>query len=181
MNFSNAALLMAILFFAAFPSRADSFPVSVSFFPGVPQSGRGEKFDGLRLGLPVSAESAKTNGAEASLASSNSNSVNGAQLSLVANKAASSVSGVQASGVFNDAQAVHGLQASLINCVDYCDDVLSPCGSVQLGVVNIGANAFLQLGAVNWMESGAAPCQFGLLNYIEGNTIPVMPVFNFRF
>ena len=51
---------------------------------------------------------------------------------------------------------------------------------LQFSIVNIGKVVKgLQLGVVNCAKSESF--QIGIVNYIEGNSIPLLPIVNFKF
>ncbi|MDD5728482.1 MAG: hypothetical protein PHV59_07970 [Victivallales bacterium] len=73
--------------------------------------------------------------------------------------ATDNINGLQACIIFSKSKRINGVQFSIVN---YCEEV----NGLQLGVVNVAKSKAFQLGIVN---------------YIEENTFPWMPVFNCRF
>ena len=69
------------------------------------------------------------------------------------------VNGVQCSVLVDKSKKVTGLQASIFNYSEKVD-------GLQFGVFNMAKDSAFQ---------------FGIINYIEGSSIPVLPVFNVRF
>ena len=73
--------------------------------------------------------------------------------------ATDNIDGVQACVLVAVSKKLSGLQFSIVN-------IGKVINGLQLGVVNIARNESFQIGIVN---------------YIEGNTIPVLPIINFKF
>ena len=83
----------------------------------------------------------------------------GAELSLFASTT-KNVKGFQGALLYNEADNIKGLQASPI--VNIADEV----NGVQAGLINIADDKSFQ---------------FGLINYIEGSSVPFFPIINFKF
>lgn len=108
--------------------------------------------------VPSSAKNTITNGIKVGAPFSFGAPVNGLECSVFAS-ASSEVDGVQASILVNDGKKVEGLQFGIINILDMCD-------GLQLGIFNMAR---------------AESFQIGIVNYIEGATVPVLPFVNFKF
>lgn len=84
------------------------------------------------------------------------------------------VSGVETALFCGATDNIDGVQACVLVAVSKKLDGL------QFSIVNIGKVVRgLQLGVVNIARNESF--QIGIVNYIEGNTIPVLPIINFKF
>lgn len=84
------------------------------------------------------------------------------------------VSGLEAALFCGATDNIEGVQASVLVAVSKKLDGL------QFSIVNIGKVVKgLQLGVVNCAKSESF--QIGIVNYIEGNSIPLLPIVNFKF
>ncbi len=84
------------------------------------------------------------------------------------------VSGVETALFCGATDSIDGVQACVLVAVSKKLDGL------QFSIVNIGKIVKgLQLGVVNIARSESF--QIGIINYIEGNTVPLLPIINFKF
>lgn len=83
------------------------------------------------------------------------------------------VCGVEAAVLVAGTDNIYGLQCSIITAMS------KNLNGLQFSIVNFGEEVNgLQLGVVNIAKGKT--CQLGIVNYIEGGLIPVMPVFNMK-
>jgi len=110
--------------------------------------------------VPPSAVSTKIKGLKLGIpVSFGKADVTGAELSIFASTT-ENVKGFQGALLYCDANKVTGLQANPI--VNVANEV----SGLQAGLVNV---------------SNGKTFQFGLINYIKGNSVPCLPLVNFKF
>lgn len=110
------------------------------------------------FGIPTSAEKVVTNGIKVGAPISAGAPVNGLEASVFCSNSVE-VTGVQCSIITNVGKKVSGLQFGILNFVDVCD-------GLQLGIFN---------------DATQDAFQIGILNHIEGASIPWLPLFNVKF
>ena len=124
---------------------------------------KSEKWDFIQpcfwFGVPTSTATTDVYGVKVGAPfSSGTGVVTGIETAVICG-ATDNINGLQACIIFSKSKKLNGLQFSIIN---YCEEV----NGLQLGVVNVAKKKAFQLG---------------IINYIEENAFPWMPVFNFRF
>jgi len=97
-----------------------------------------------------------------------------------------SVTGLQLSLIYGDSNIMRGIQLGLGNqatigeCVQIGGvNVSGSLRGIEIGIFNFSDKLHgVQCGIVNWAATASAGSQFGLLNFIMDNQVPMLPIFN---
>jgi hypothetical protein len=182
-------------------------PIQFSVFEGVKNFPNSSKVDGVKIGIPFSANywglSQEVNGLEFGIFTQTNNS-NGLQLACV-NIDTSNCSGMQLAGA-NISRTFAGFQTGIYNEVTKQSEAVQLGGvntakfnsssfqigainnnadnsdGTQVGILNVGYGfKGVQVGIFNGaLQRDSDSFQIGLLNYMEDGFFPVFPFFNFK-
>jgi hypothetical protein len=181
-------------------------PIQFSCFDGVKNYPNSSTVNGLKLGIPFSAnywgKSQVVNGLELGIFTI-TNGSNGLQLAAV-NIDMTDCTGMQLSGaniskkftgfqtgIYNEVNQSTAVQLGGVNTAKFNSSAVQvgvinnnadTSSGTQVGILNVGYGfKGVQVGLFNGsFQRDSSSLQFGLLNYMEDGFLPVFPFFNFK-